>query len=239
MLLHRIHLLPACLPALQHSSGRWKCLCLLAPVPSRSLLPRHRAVEKSRQLHCHSAGSLPCTYPCMNGITWHSADPCAWNKGTWKREGIHAEKSALNCCINGHSRVQTPVWQKSAHSLEQMCNSMCTLTLRLAAPINIRCYFCFSLYSSYTKTQWHTGTFIRWQNTMMHTHTHRVHFAPCQCLSSLAYKWSEAAGLPSVTYFFSRLSVFAWLSEEVWMSCLVWLLRRRPSISSAFSLCCQ
>lgn len=172
MLLHRIHLLPACLPALQHSSGRWKCLCLLAPVPSRSLLPRHRAVEKSRQLHCHSAGSLPCTYPCMNGITWHSADPCAWNKGTWKREGIHAEKSALNCCINGHSRVQTPVWQKSAHSLEQMCNSMCTLTLRLAAPINIRCYFCFSLYSSYTKTQWHTGTFIRWQNTMTHTHTH-------------------------------------------------------------------
>lgn len=172
MLLHRIHLLPACLPALQHSSGRWKCLCLLAPVPSRSLLPRHRVVEKSRQLHCHSAGSLPCTYPCMNGITWHSADPCAWNKGTWKREGIHAEKSALNCCINGHSRVQTPVWQKSAHSLEQMCNSMCTLTLRLAAPINIRCYFCFSLYSSYTKTQWHTGTFIRWQNTMTHTHTH-------------------------------------------------------------------
>lgn len=171
MLLHRIHLLPACLPALQHSSGRWKCLCLLAPVPSRSLLPRHRAVEKSRQLHCHSAGSLPCTYPCMNGITWHSADPCAWNKGTWKRKGIHAEKSALNCCINGHSRVQTPVWQKSAHSLEQMCNSMCTLTLRLAAPINIRCYFCFSLYSSYTKTQWHTGTFIRWQNTMTHTHT--------------------------------------------------------------------
>lgn len=171
MLLHRIHLLPACLPALQHSSGRWKCLCLLAPVPSRSLLPRHRAVEKSRQLHCHSAGSLPCTYPCMNGITWHSADPCAWNKGTWKREGIHAEKSALNCCINGHSRVQTPVWQKSAHSLEQMCNSMCTLTLRLAAPINIRCYFCFSLYSSYTKTQWHTGTFIRWQNTMTYTHT--------------------------------------------------------------------
>lgn len=48
---------------------------------------------------------------------------------------------------------------------------MCTLTLRLAAPINIRCYFCFSLYSSYTKTQWHTGTFIRWQNTMTHTHT--------------------------------------------------------------------
>lgn len=172
MLLHRIHLLPACLPALQHSSGRWKCLCLLAPVPSRSLLPRHRSVEESRQLHCHSAGSLPCTYPCMNGITWHSADPCAWNKGTWKCKGIHAEKSALNCCINGHSRVQTPVWQKSAHSLEQMCNSMCTLTLRRAAPINIRCYFCFSLYSSYTKTQWHTGTFIRWQNTMTHTHTH-------------------------------------------------------------------
>lgn len=68
MLLHRSHLSPACLLALQHSSGRRRCLCLLALVPSHSLLPRHGAARKSRQFHLHSAGPLPCTDPRMARI---------------------------------------------------------------------------------------------------------------------------------------------------------------------------
>lgn len=208
MLLHRSDLFPACLPRplCTNSSGRRRRLCLLALVPSHSLLPRHRAVQESRQLHCHSAGPIALHRLLHErhqiAFSRYGGALSAWKK---KREACRktTERSSKSLhkwiLMSAKSRVRMCI-----HSLKKTCRGIFTHTshlptsIPLCSPVLLVCAH-FSL----TKTQQHTGTFTQYPLPTVHNdaHSHTVHFAPCQCLCSPAYKWSEAAGLSSLTYF--------------------------------------
>lgn len=168
MLLHRSHLSPACLPALQHSSGRRRCLCLLAARTGSLTLP----VAKTRS----GAEELTVTLALCRTIALHGPSHeryhitfgarrysiCARNKGTWENKGIHTESSS-----------------KLLHKWTHLCENVhafsgaiaCALLLlvHLLSCINICYRSCFPLYSSFSHCLSHKDTV-----THRHIHTHKT-----------------------------------------------------------------
>ena len=85
------------------------------------------------------------------------------------------------------------------HVLHAQVRSMCTHTATSAHMHAICATMSVALCTILSAS--HTGAVAHTKHDGTHSRT--VHFAPCQCQCSPAYKWSEAAGLPSLTYFFS------------------------------------